>query len=208
MNEPTKNYYIIQYSPDDEGVPHFMDKTWTPALPGYDIYTAPPHQNDFAKKYALKAKSYQLNGDYLLNDNLVSHEFIELCNSLNVNFFYIPTDVQLLRSKVPSKEYYLFFLLDYLSILDQNKSIFTISKDINSGKLNTPEDKGLNKTYYDAIDLFHIKDDVSKHLFFCQEISQPVCSQEFKVKFESLGLKGIEFILIDDNYKYDAWEGW
>ncbi|QHM73337.1 imm11 family protein [Mixta intestinalis] len=208
MNKINSDFYIIQYAPNDEGIPHFMDKEWIPELPDYDIYVRPPCAKNFEKKYTLKIKSYQLDGDYFINDNLVSYDFLELCEDLNVNFIHIPTDIKLFRNKTPAKKYYTFFVLDYLSILDKNKSIFTISEDIDSGKLNTPEDRGLDKTYYDKIDRFCIVDDVFSHLFFCQDISQFVCSGVFKEKFESLRLKGITFKPIDNEYKYDAWEGW
>ena len=102
----------------------------------------------------------------------------------------------------------MFFLLDYIEILDKERSQYTISKEVDSGLQNTVEERGLDKTYYDAITLFMIKKGVQKDLFFCQELSKPVCSKSFKDHFEASNLKSIEFKAIDENFKYDAWAGW
>ncbi|ENY9403738.1 hypothetical protein ACF5F1_004693 [Salmonella enterica] len=207
ISSPTE-FYVIKYHPDGEGVPYFMDKEWTPDLPDYDIHIKPPSLNDFVDQYHLKAKSYKLNGDYLLEDDLISFGFYELCEKFSVKCICIPVDISLMRGKAPEKKYFIFFNLSYLSILDQSKSIFTISKDIYDGKYHTPEDKGLDKVYYDKIHDFHVIEGIEEHLFFCSDIMRPVCSLSFKEEFERLSLTGIEFIPIDKNYRYDAWDGW
>lgn len=208
MTSSSKVYYIVEVLPDGKGVPHFMGKKWIPDLPDYDIYSLPPNVGDFKQEYILNAKAYQLDSDYAINDNLASFDFLELCRQFDVKCIEVPVVINLLRGKVPGKDYYLFFLLDYLSILDQESSIFTISEDIDTGKLNTPEDRGLNKIYYDRIERFIVRGDLSEHLFLCNEISKPVCSVEFMKEFEARGFKGIKFTALDDSYNYDAWEGW
>ncbi len=207
MNSPTA-FYIVKYHPDGEGVPYFMDKEWMPELPDYDIHIKPPLLNNFVSKYSLKAKSHKLNGDYLLEDDLISSDFYELCKKLSIKCICIPVDIHLMRNKLPEKKYFLFFNLNYLSVLDQGKSTFTISRDIYDGKPNTPEDKGVDKVYYDKIDNFHVIEGIEEHLFFCSDIMRPICSLFFKQEFVRLGLSGVEFIAIDENYRYDAWEGW
>ncbi|WP_120807061.1 DUF1629 domain-containing protein [Yersinia sp. IP36721] len=208
MSNAENEFFVIEYAPDDAGIPHFMDKEWTPELPGYDLFTAPPSLDDFSDNYAVKVKSYKLDGDYLLNDNLISFEMLMLNSELNVKCISIPVNVYLYKNKAPLKKYFLFYLSSYLSIMDESKSVFTISKDIETGELNTPEAKGLDKVYYEKIDKFKVKDDIKEHLFFCKEISKPVCSLLFKRNFEMLKLTGVTFEKIDDNYKYDAWGGW
>jgi len=99
-------------------------------------------------------------------------------------------------------------LLDYIEALDQSNSRYSVSRDVDSGLLNTKEERGLDKTYYDEIDLFIVKKEIKSNLFFCQELSKPVCSKLFKEKFEIHKLKGIEFKAIDESFKYDAWAGW
>ncbi|MBI6549756.1 hypothetical protein [Xenorhabdus lircayensis] len=207
MINTENNFFIVKYAPDGVGLPDFMDKEWSPELPYYDIYKNPPSLETLADKYNIKIKSYQLDGDFFVKDRLISLEMLKLCNELKINCITVPVEIQLYRKKIPQKQYFIFFLSDYLSILDLNKSVFSISKDIYTGKLETPEDSGLDRIYYETIDKFCIKEGISQHLFFCQELAKPVCSHVFKEKFESLNLKGAEFEIIDNNYKYDAWDG-
>lgn len=208
MINSSVDFYIVKYDPDGEGAPHFMEKEWTPELPILDIHIKAPSLSDFASEYNLKAKSYKLDGDYLVEDNLISLDFYNLCREFNVKCICIPANVRLLRNKTPNKKYFLYFNKAYLSILDSDKSVFSISKDIYNGKNNTPEDKNMDKIYYDKIDKFHVIDGISEHLFYCKDIMDTVCSKSFKDKFDYLNLKGVKFIPIDQDYKYDAWEGW
>ena len=182
-----------------------MDKHWTPELPDYEFYDSPPCEGDFLTAYSLKAKTYQLNGDYLVDENLVSNEMLYLCEKLNVKCIRIPVDINLHRGVRPQKKYFLFFPISYLSILDKDESTYTISIDLDSGKLNTQEERGLKKTYYESIDKFKIKNNIREHLFFCNEIAASVCSIQFKNEYEALGLTGVSFKEINDNYQYSAW---
>ncbi|XTZ38655.1 imm11 family protein [Salmonella enterica] len=208
MSNSVAEFYVMEYLPDDAGSPYFMDKEWAPDLPDYDIFTAPPAIGDFVDKYYLKASAIQLDGDFLVNDNLVSADFFYLCKEFSANIIHIPVDISLIKGGKPKKEYYLFFLLDYIEILDQKESQYVISHDIESGLPNTPAARGLDKNYYETIDLFVVKKKIKSNFFFCQELSKPVCSKAFKEKFEERGLKSIEFKIIDENFKYDAWTGW
>lgn len=210
MIDSQNSFFIIERSPDNEGVPAYMAKEYKPELPdfSFNIFEKPADPSQFAEKYFIKAKASKLDGDFLPEDFLASIEFINLCNKLNVKHIQIPVDLKLYRDKTPEKKYFLFFMLTYLDALDEEKSEFIVSVDINTGKPNTPEGRGLERTYYEKIDKFYVKDDISENLFFCREISKPVCSNKFKEKYESLNLKGIKFTAIDDNYKFDAWAGW
>lgn len=199
-------FFIVQSDPDGKGIPYFMDKHWTPELPDYEFYDSPPCEGDFLNAYSLKAKTYQLNGDYLVDENLVSNEMLYLCEKLNVKCIRIPVDINLHRGVRPQKKYFLFFPLSYLSILDKDESTYTISIDLDSGKLNTQEERGLKKTYYESIDKFKIKNNIREHLFFCNEIAASVCSIQFKNEYEALGLTGVSFKAINDNYQYSAWD--
>lgn len=199
-------FFIVQSDPDGKGIPYFMDKNWTPELPDYEIYDSPPCEGDFLTAYSLKAKAYQLNGDYLVDENLVSNEMLCLCEKLNVKCIRIPVDINLYRGVRPQKKYFLFFPLSYLSILDKDESIYTISIDLDSGKLNSQEERGLKKTYYESIDKFKIKNNICEHLFFCNEIAASVCSIQFKNEYEALGLTGVSFKEINEHYQYSAWD--
>lgn len=205
MSAIKKTFFSLKYSPNGQGVPYFIDKDWTPELPDYDFYNFPPCVSDFLTKYDVKIKETKLDGDYLLEDELVSDDFRILCEELDVKCICIPVNVRLQRNKTPEKKYNLFFLTAYISILDQGNSVFNISIDPETGKLNNPEERGLHKVFYDSIDLFKIREDINEHLFFCNEIAAPVCSSDFKEEYENRGLTGITFIEIDDDYKYSAW---
>lgn len=204
MSTNLQPFFIVQSDPDGKGIPYFMDKHWTPELPDYEFYDSPPCEGDFLNAYSLKAKTYQLNGDYLVDENLVSNEMLYLCEKLNVKCIRIPVDINLHRGVRPQKKYFLFFPISYLSILDKDESTYTISIDLDSGKLNTQEERGLKKTYYESIDKFKIKNNIREHLFFCNEIAASVCSIQFKNEYEALGLTGVSFKEINDNYQYSA----
>lgn len=205
MSTNLQPFFIVQSDPDGKGIPYFMDKHWTPELPDYEFYDSPPCEGDFLNAYSLKAKTYQLNGDYLVDENLVSNEMLYLCEKLNVKCIRIPADINLHRGVRPQKKYFLFFPLSYLSILDKDESTYTISIDLDSGKLNTQEERGLKKTYYESIDKFKIKNNIREHLFFCNEIAASVCSIQFKNEYEALGLTGVSFKEINEHYQYSAW---
>lgn len=205
MSTNLQPFFIVQSDPDGKGIPYFMDKHWTPELPDYEFYDSPPCEGDFLTAYSLKTKTYQLNGDYLVDENLVSNEMLYLCEKLKVKYIRIPVDINLHRGVRPQKKYFLFFSLSYLSILDKDESTYTISIDLDSGKLNTQEERGLKKTYYESIDKFKIKNNIREHLFFCNEIAASVCSIQFKNEYETLGLTGVSFKEINDNYQYSAW---
>lgn len=205
MSTNLQPFFIVQSDPDGKGIPYFMDKHWTPELPDYEFYDSPPCEGDFLTAYSLKTKTYQLNGDYLVDENLVSNEMLYLCEKLKVKYIRIPVDINLHRGVRPQKKYFLFFSLSYFSILDKDESTYTISIDLDSGKLNTQEERGLKKTYYESIDKFKIKNNIREHLFFCNEIAASVCSIQFKSEYETLGLTGVSFKEINDNYQYSAW---
>lgn len=205
MTECKKQFYVLEYNPGGSGLPSYIDKEYIPELPYFDVFTAPPKNEDFAEAYQLRTKVKEMKGDYFVIDDIVSNDIIELCKLLSVNFISIPLDVRLNGRKKPEKNYNLFYLTDYLSILDRDGSHYEISKDLESGKLNTPEEMGLDKIYYEKITNFIVKDGVEKSLFFCNEIIKPVCSEEFKELYEKQNLSGVRFIPIDKNFSYDAW---
>jgi len=191
-------FFIVNSAPGEPGVPYFFDKDWMPDLPDCfaDFYTSPLDESMFSGHYALRAKTYQLNGDFFIDDHLASRQMCDMCARLDVDYIHIPVDVSLYRGKVPEKKYFLFFLKKYISILDADKSIYKICSD----------SEGLEHTYYDSIDLFKIRGGVVDNLFFCKELMMPVCSGLFKDECEKLGLTGFAFQPLDDTYRYSAWD--
>ncbi|MBQ4775585.1 MULTISPECIES: hypothetical protein [Pectobacterium] len=202
---PNQNcFFIVEFVPDGKGVPHFFDKDWIPDLPDYSFYDFPPCGDKFSSHYSLKAKTSNLSGDYFIEDDLASMDMCVLCDKLNVKFIRIPVEVELYRGRTPNKKYFLFFLKSYLSILDEERSIYSKSTDLKNENFNVSgEDE---RFFYDSIELFKVKDSVSENLFFCNELMLPVCSAVFKEECERLGLEGVGFKPLDDNYKYSAWD--
>ena len=197
-------FYVIDYSPDGKKLPLYIDKVFTPELPYFDIFIAPPKQNEFAKAYVLDTSVQEIEGDYFVEDDIASERLVQLCRSMNINFISIPLEI---KSREVHCNYNLFYLADYISIIDTEKSIYEISKDLETGRLNTPDEMGLDKVYYENITRFIVKDNIDKDLFFCKDIIKHVCSENFKETFERNKLSGVSFTPINNEYTFDAWEG-
>ncbi|MDR7343347.1 hypothetical protein J2X14_001759 [Pantoea alhagi] len=206
MKENNNKFYILQYNPEDAGLPPYIDKKYTPDLPCFDIFTSPPKEEYFIDRYKLRTSVKDMSGDYFLDDDIVSSDLMKMCQGLNVAFLSFPLDIVLNGRKKPSKNYNLFYLKKYISILDIEESSYEISRDLDSGKLNTPQEMGLDKVYYEKITNFVIKKDINEDLFFCTDIIKPVCSEKFKYLFQEKCFSGINFIPIDNRYSYDAWD--
>ncbi|MCG8710944.1 hypothetical protein JHU04_004262 [Brenneria sp. 4F2] len=207
MSSNKNCFFIVQFLPGSAGVPPFFGKDWAPELPDYSFYDSPPQEEIFATSYRLKAKTRDLSGDYFIEDNLASMDMCNLCERLNVKFIRIPVEIDLYRRKSPRKKYYLFFLKNYISILDKKNSIYSLSTDMENGDLNISESSEGARLFYDSIELFKVKGGISENLFFCSELMLPVCSKLFKEECERLDLEGVRFKPLDDSYKYSAWEG-
>lgn len=198
-----KNYYVISYLPDGKDCPYFVEKDWVPQLPYFDIYRNPPDRELFSDKYVLQAKTTRLNGDFLIEDDIASERAIQLISDFNTPYFSIPIEVNLQRGKVPKKKYELFYLTQYISILDIDGSIFATAASPGS----PPESDNSGRMYFDRIDKFHVRKDIESDLFFCIDISKAVCSGEFKSEYEARSLTGLKFTPIDESFVYDPWSG-
>jgi hypothetical protein len=125
---------------------------------------------------------------------------VETCEALGVGFFARQLNVVLSKKKKPAKDYYLFFLQDYISILDRDRSIYVQGDVFQVDERRTHH--GLPQRYfYDEISSFVVGASVSSDLFWCLEISRPVCSQEFMRCYEKANLTGVVFTPIDECYR-------
>lgn len=203
MMADMKKFYIVKYSPDGKGAPYFFDKHFEPDLPEYDMFNVPPNPGAFEKNYKLRALTSEISADFLPDDNMVSKAVLNVCEELGVNFLARPLDVTLSKKKKSVKEYFLFFLQDYISILDRASSVYKEGQDFS--QVDDQERKFPERHFYDKIDHFVVQGSIIKDLFWCLDVSQPVCSDVFKRNFLELGLAGIEFVPIDSNYIYDPW---
>ncbi len=167
-------------------------------------YTSPleydPLSYKFDELYNVKIKRHDLNADYYLLSNLGSENFIQLLNELDIKYRSIPLNITLNRNKIPEKKYFLIYIADIVSILNEDLSTFKLMQDKYSGEIII--ENGFKQ--YDEITKFLVnKEKVDGyHLFYCSDINKLVCSKTFKNKFIESGLKGIDFKKIDNTYKY------
>lgn len=91
-----------------------MDKEWGPELPDYDIYTAPPGATNFCPVYRLRTNATQLDGNFLVNDNLVSVDFLKLCEQCQVRSIRIPVEASLLKENLRKNIIFYWIILRFL----------------------------------------------------------------------------------------------
>lgn len=167
-------------------------------------YTSPleydPLSYKFDESYNVKIKRHDLNADYYLLSNLGSENFIQLLNELDIKYRSIPLNITLNRNKIPEKKYFLIYIADIVSMLNEDLSTFKLMQDKYSGEIII--ENGFKQ--YDEITKFLVnKEKVDGYnLFYCSDINKLVCSKTFKNKFIESGLKGIYFKKIDNTYKY------
>lgn len=200
-----KKYYVVESLPDGLGVPYFLDKHWSPELPIFDIFSSSPNESLFEDFYNVRILADCINGDYFPDDSLISDEMLLLLVKYGVNFFSRKVEVRLSKKNNPKKKYNLFFLKDYVYLLDQEKSVFVLAENSSSGYNASEVGDGPQDIFYDKIEGFIVKKDVVNDFFFCKEITKPVCSEEVKDEFNTLNMKGVQFIPLDDKYKFDPW---
>ncbi len=129
----------------------------------------------------------------------------ELVKALKTPVIASSVSIELYRKKTPSKHYNLLIPTDRLTILDQERSVFSIDVDKYTGKPLTPSESGTDEVIYEKIDKFIIREGIKSHLFYCMEIKKTVCSRAFKNAFENHKLTGVEFVVLDTSYRYDPW---
>jgi hypothetical protein len=201
--ETNADFFILSRSPDKD-VPSFVEMIWTPGLPKFHFPSGKINRGEFADSYSIQAKSQKFTGDYFLNDYVASDQFVDLCQIFSVDFISTGADITLLKGKKPEKSYNFFMPMERVDLLDEGNSVFSVSKDLETGELKTRE-AGLDSTYYDKIDLFVIRPEVDRHLFLCTELKKTVCSAKFKKAFEDARMSGIAFEPIDQNFRHDPW---
>lgn len=198
-------YYIVKDKPDGMKAPYFFESKWIPELPDYNYLTLSSDiiLND---SYEMKAKTYQLECDVIVNEHLISTNMIKLFDLMNVKYSSRPVDLTLHKNKKTKNSYHVFFLNELIDIMDVDKSIYTVASDKYSGQLYTPEEMGCSYTHYDRIQKLILKDNITSSLFVCRELKEIVCSGSFKNKFEEFNLSGVDFIPLDSTYQYDPFK--
>jgi len=152
-----------------------------------------------------------LSVDVIFEQFLASSDFVSLCDDLGCGIFTIPVTVELNGQERPEKSYSFFLATSYsfflatkrLSILDRKFSRYEL---MHSGLLRSDSEIKDDVPVYDRIDFFSIRPGVDQHLFFCEETKQMACTDVFRSEFEKRKMTGLEFTLIDEEYKYAPWD--
>ncbi|CAI3926296.1 imm11 family protein [Commensalibacter communis] len=203
-------FFALEASQDERGNNYYI----TP--PDFQNYKADPYRYHYSEFetistyhfdnfYQAKIKENQLTADFYVQSNLASKEFNVLLDQLDIKHRSIPLDIVLYRNKKPSKQYFLTFVTDIISILDEGQSDFRISIDQYTNKPII--EKGF--TIYETISNFIIDETKvnQKHLFYCADTQSLMCSSYFKDRYIKQNLIGINFKEINSKFKYDPLAG-
>ncbi|KTB95995.1 MULTISPECIES: Imm43 family immunity protein [Pseudomonas] len=201
------NFYVIEYKSDNEGCPVFLDGVencdweWT-------IYDPAPYKFTITKNYEFRIVDKDvefLELDYSGSPaRFVSQQFLNVCDALGAEYRSVPVKVYLANGVETRKDYFYFLSAQWESLLDESKSEYSLELDMESGKPT------VNKFYpkancYNWINKFTTKRNIESDIFWCSELMELVCSQRFVDESVQCDLKGINFVPINEEYRYDPW---
>lgn len=202
-------YYVIKYVPDGKGCPYLLSGDFTPDDWEFENVEPNPLEIEVAEKYSLKVTASEiklLDFDYYDNEpRLVSNRFLEVCCQLGVPFKAIPLRITLKKGMDVGDKYNFFLAGENVGLLNQQQSIYTVERMVENGEVMVNH---IFPSYpiYSKIEKFIPREDRFPPLFFCIEIMRLVCDEAFYQRATEAGLKGLEFIAIDENYFYNFWE--
>lgn len=203
--------YILQYNPNGLGCPHHLSGEYNHAEWEWQTFEARPHDVEIKKTYSLQLT----DGDVTSIDfdfygsapSYVSDQFVSLCNDYGVDFRTVPLEITYLRGTQPEKSYFVFLPADHLAVVDCEKSVAEVDLDCETGQpAMDPLFPGT--PVFRRIEKLVIKDIETPHLFQCVDLFSMVCTETFRAEALKRGLRGLEFIALDENYIYDPWAGW
>jgi hypothetical protein len=207
----TNPLYKIQYLPDGEACPYYLSEKQDPDEWEWGSYEPDALSVNITKKYTTTITDNevkQIDFDFYGTDSpYVSNPFVKLCEEFSVKFRLIPIDLTLSDGSRPTKSYFVFLSVDHLALLNIEKSESETDVDRETGK-TAMSALFPNVPIYNKISKFVAKDLETPHLFNCIEIFSLVCSDTFRNKSREHGLKGLDFIPLDENFVYDPWADW
>ncbi|MBH3376750.1 hypothetical protein I5S63_28570 [Pseudomonas juntendi] len=173
---------------------------WSP----YESY---PEKLEIKKHYRLALSDSSINIElldfdfYQISVTYVSRKFLEVCDSLKAKYRAVPLEISL-GNRVRKDDFFIFLPGESLAALDKASSVYEAAKDLKTG------DVIANRLYpgevaIEKIESFVVSSEIESDIFRCQETLQLFCSDKFKQA--SQDLKGISFVAIDKNYRYDPW---
>jgi hypothetical protein len=202
-------YYAIKYAPDGKGCPYLLSGDFTPDDWEFENVEPLPLEIEVMQKYSLKISTSEikfLDFDYYDNEpRLVSNRFLEVCDELKVLFKAIPLWITLKKGVDIGDEYNFFHAGKNLGLLDLQQSVYTVERMVENGEVMANH-AFPSYPIYSRIEKFVTKEDEFPALFFCIEIMRLVCDEAFYQRATEAGLKGLEFVAIDEAYVYDFWD--
>jgi hypothetical protein len=207
MSRNKKKYYAMHYKNSDEGCPvalsgffNYEEFEWSPYEPN-------PKNIIIKNEYKigltdLDMKLEDLDFDFFqVGAIYVSLDFLKICDDLGASYRAVPLEISF-GGSTRKDEFFIFLPGESLPALDKNLSVYEVAKDIETGKVvSSPIYHG--QVSIDTVDMFVVSDSVESDIFRCQETLELFCSERFKLKASSL--KGISFVEVDEQYRYDPW---
>lgn len=198
----------MQYKHGEKGCPAFFSADYNTSEYEWDGLDPNPDKFIINNTYTCKAKHPLVDFDFYGNPtSIVSEDFIKVCDELSVLYRTIPVEITQIGNKHTVKEYYYFLVKSNVEILDRSLSTFKDAVDLYTGEVVYNKIYDPKKVhYYDYICKFVINSNIEfPHLFRCMETLELTCTDAFKDACEDKAIKGISFIPIDEEYKYDPW---
>ena len=134
---------------------------------------------------------------------IVSDAFLGVCDALEVGYRAVPLRMLFRSAKSAAQVYHLLLPCDSAALMDRRDSEFREDRVLETGEVmmdrHFPE-----HPVYSWIKHFAIAP-TPLHLFQSIEMRKIVVSDTFKRLAESKNFKGIRYIKIDDDFRYDPW---
>lgn len=200
-------FYVVKYCPGEPGCPHYLSGEVNRDEWEWPMYAMDPFsvtvKHDYV--YVVSDPGVSVDFDFYGNQtNFVSENFLGVCDAAGVKYRAIPLRIEFEGAAVAQKSYFIFLPGEHVDLLDRNQSEFEEDRDMETGEV------AINNLFpgapmYSWIRRFVPRKDCKANLFRCKETMEVVCSAEFKIRAERDALKGIEFVPIDESYRYDPW---
>ncbi|WP_054887231.1 imm11 family protein [Pseudomonas sp. NBRC 111130] len=200
-------YYALRYDSHDVGCPVVLSGYFKCEEFEWDSFEPNPMEIVIEKTYSLELSGLEMALDdldfdyYQLGDTYVSKKFLEACDKLGAKYRAVPLEISY-EGAARKGDFFIFLPAESLAALDKSKSVFEVSKDMETGiEIDSPIYPG--STSIDNITSFVISPALASDVFRCQETLELFCSERFKIA--ATGLKGLAFEEIDERYAYDTW---
>lgn len=206
-------FYIVRYKSGGPGCPAFLHGEHSPDRYEWNVLEPITAATQINNKYSFTLtdpSQFAPSFDFYGKDSwYVSEEFLDVCRNQDVAFRAVPLKMLIrgpgfLPTEYLAKRYSIFLPCEDVALLDRSKGRY-----VDENVLETGEPM-MNKFHpevpiYAEITHFVPRQEATPALFRCIEIFELVCTEAFMKKAQAAQLQGIEFVPLDDNYRYDAW---